>query len=86
MKPDEAAAVTVPATGRFWLRSFATAAKVNEASMNEADVPHTEAELGLGYGVALTSQRYTVYEVPAVTAGGTVIVPPRTGGSSVLPV
>jgi hypothetical protein len=53
-----------------------------------AAVPHTEADFEslLGYGVALTSQRYTVYDVPGVTVEGTAMVPPRTGPSSVVPV
>jgi hypothetical protein len=88
LKLDDAPVATVFAMGRFCEITFAIAVKLNDASMNEgAPAPQMLAEWMslLGYGVELTSQRYTVYDVPETTVAGTVMVPPRTGGLNVLP-
>jgi hypothetical protein len=87
LKLDDALVATVFVTGRFCEITFALAVKLNDASIKGALAPQMLAAWMslLGYGVELTSQRYTVYDVPETTVAGTLIVPPRTGGLNVLP-
>ncbi len=85
---DDDPVATLFDSGRFCEITLAVAENLKDASMTGFFVPQLVAALVslLGYGVRLTSQRYTVYEAPLVTVAGTVNVPFSTGGMRVEPV